>query len=88
MDGVRAGAVGALLLEGMDAVEPDAPGIAAIGREIGQRRRMAAGVPFLARGGAGVAADAKIEIDDEAELGLAGRGGRQAGHRSAPRLAP
>ena len=35
---------------------------------------MAAAVPFLAGGGAGVAADADVEIDDEAELFWPGSG--------------
>ncbi len=53
------------LLIGMDAVEPDAVGAAAIGLHVGQRRHVAAGVPFLAARHAGLAADAGIEVDDE-----------------------
>src|SRR5262249_51916273 len=41
----------------------------------------AAAVPFLAVDGAGMATDADIEIDDEAQLLRGGR--RQAGHRFA-----
>ena len=59
--------------------------LVAIRVEIGQRRRVAAGVPFLARGGAGMAADADVEVDDEAELFLARQLPRQRGHRAAPR---
>ena len=66
-------------LEAVDPVEPDAQGIRAIGIEIGERRHMAAAVPFLAVDGAGMTTDADVEIDDEAELLRAG--GRQAGHR-------
>jgi len=58
-------------LEGVDAVEPDAPGTIAIGVEIRQRAHMAARVPFLASRRAGMAADADIEIDDQPELLLA-----------------
>ena len=46
-----------------------APGnIGAVGMLVGQRRAIAAGVPFLAADHAGVAADADVEVDDQAEL--------------------
>ncbi len=64
-------------LIGMDAVEPDPVRLGAIGQEIGERRHMAAGIPFLAIDGASMAADADIEIDDEAEPAL----GRLRGER-------
>ncbi|GGC27376.1 hypothetical protein GCM10011504_01960 [Siccirubricoccus deserti] len=67
-------------LEAVDAVEPDALGAGRIGLEVGQRRAVAAGVPFLAVGGAGLAADTGVEVDDEAELLLAGGDFGQAGH--------
>ncbi len=66
MDGSRT--LSLAFLEGMNAVEPHAPGAVAIGVEIGQRPHMAAGIPFLACRRAGVAADADVEIDDEPEL--------------------
>src|SRR5260221_7684541 len=55
-------------LERMDAVEPDAVRLGAVGCQIGERPGVAAGVPLLAGDGAGVAADADVEIDDQAEL--------------------
>ena len=64
---MRLAALGGVL-EGVDAIEPHAVGARAIGIEIGQRRHLAAGVPFLAARHAGMAADAGVEIDDEAEL--------------------
>src|SRR5204863_9042313 len=82
MHGPRPGALA--LLEGMDAVEPHPPGAIAIGVEIRQRRHVAAGVPFLAGGGAGVAADAQIEVDNEPEFFLAGMRPRQIGHAASP----
>ena len=85
MHGARALALA--FLERMDAVEPHPPGALAIGVEIGQRRRVAAAVPFLAGGRAGMAADADIEIDDEAELFLARRRGRSVMAR-APAVRP
>src|SRR5207249_708766 len=63
IDRPRRGSV--TLLEGMDTVEPHAPGALAIGIEIGKRGHVAAGIPLLAGSGAGVAADADIEVDDE-----------------------
>ena len=68
-------------LEGMDAIEPHAAVVAAVGLEIRQRRRMAAGVPFLAVHRAGVTTDAGVEVDHQAELLRAGLGLRIAGHR-------
>src|SRR5437016_988491 len=81
MHGART--VALAVLEGMDAVEPHSPGSVAIGVEIRQRRHVSAGIPFLAGGGTGMAADAEVEIDDEAELFLAGIGLRQVGHSAA-----
>ena len=58
-------AVGALAhLEGMHAIEPGAMRISPIRVLVRERRRIAAGVPFLAVDRAGVAADAGVEIDD------------------------
>ena len=79
----RAAAVSAALLVGVDAVEPDAVGVAGIGIDVGERRHVAAGVPFLAARHAGLAADAGVEVDDEAELFL----GRAAAGSSSHRLA-
>src|SRR5437764_15419946 len=79
-------AVALTLLEGMDAVEPHAPGAVAIGIEVGQRRRMPPGIPFLAGGGAGMTADAQIEVDHQAELFLPGVCQRQIGHSAASRF--
>src|SRR5690348_5233950 len=75
-------AVGAVArFESVDAVEPDAERVRAIGIEIGQRRHLAAAVPFLAVHRTGVTADANVEVDDQAELLCAWR--RQARHRFA-----
>src|SRR5262249_49592743 len=62
------------------AVEPDAVDIAAIGIDVGQRRHVAARVPFLAGGDAGLTADTGVEIDDQAEpfVGLGGKAGHSA----------
>ena len=60
---------------------PQAPSL--IGVEIGQRRHVPADVPLLARGRAGVTADAEIEVDDETELFLTRNRARQVGHASA-----
>src|SRR5262249_12832662 len=78
IDGARALAFA--LLKGVDAVEPHAPGASAIGAKVGQGSRMPAGVPLLAGGGAGVAADADVEIDDEPELFGTRPWLRQRGH--------
>src|SRR5690606_28220843 len=80
MDSARSAGLGHHL-EGVNPVEPHARRLGAIGIGIGQRRRMAGGVPFLAVHRAGVTADADIEVDDQAEL-LLRRRGRQAGHGS------
>ena len=66
MHGAAVGAVAGL--EGVDAVEPHAQGIGAVGLAIGERRHVPAGVPLLAVDRAGVTADADVEIDDESEL--------------------
>src|SRR6185437_1101805 len=68
-------------LVGMDAVEPDAVGLAL---EVAQGPRVAARVPLLAVHRAGVTTDAGIEIDDEAKLLLTRDGFGQAGHDAAP----
>src|SRR5262249_36694651 len=72
--------------EGVHAVEPGTVRIDTVGVLIGERRGIAAAVPLLAAGGAGVAADTGIEVDDEAQL-FAGAGG-EGGHRSPPRAPP
>jgi hypothetical protein len=79
------GAAGRALadLVGVHAVEPDAVGLGPVRREIGQRRGDTAAVPLLAVHGAGMTADADVEIDDEAQSLLRGRG-RQAGHLASP----
>src|SRR6516162_5492832 len=78
IDGARALPVAFLVR--VDAVEPDAPGLRAIGVEIGQRSPRTAGIPLLAGGGTGVAAYTDIEVDDEPELLLARSRLRQRGH--------
>ena len=69
---------GRLHLIAVNAVEPRALGRCAIGVFVVERRRIALRVPFLAGGGAGLAADAGVEIDDEAELLLTGLRLREA----------
>ena len=55
-------------LEAVDAVEESAFGVGAVGVAVGERGEGAfAGVPLLAGDDAGVAADAGVEVDDEAE---------------------
>ena len=66
-------------LEGMDAIEPNATRFLAKGIKIGQGRHMATGIPFLAIDGAGMATDADIKIDDEAQAPCRGFGGKR-GH--------
>ena len=74
-------------LEGVDAVEPHAAGIGAVRVAVGQRRRMAGGVPLLAVHRAGMAADADVQVDDQAQLHRAGIA-RQAGHAPCPPPGP
>ena len=62
----------------MHPIEPDPLGLGAVGVLVGEGAEGAAVVPFLAGDGTGVAADAGVEIDDQAELAR-GRCG-QAGH--------
>jgi hypothetical protein len=81
VDGARSRAV--VDLVAVDAVEPGARRVHAIGVDVGQRRGVAAGVPLLAAHHAGLAADAGVEVDDEAEAG-GGRVVGQAGHRPSP----
>ena len=85
MDDLRR-AVRRLDLELVDAVQPGAGGLGAVCVLVAQRRAIAAGVPFLAADRAGMAADADIEVDDEAELAL-GRL-RQCRHPLPPRPDP
>ena len=55
-------------LEAVDVVEEGAIGVGAVGVAVGEGREAAARrVPFLAGDDAGVAADAGVEVDDEAE---------------------
>ena len=81
--GLDLGAVGQRLhLVAVDAVEEGARGVGAIGLLIRERRAVVLGVPALAGHDAGMAADAGVEIDHEAELlfGFAG----ERGHRVRP----
>src|SRR3546814_14759093 len=73
------------------AVEPYPRLILAVRLLVGQRPGDAAGVPFLAAGRAGVAADAGVQVDHQPELDLRRR--RQRGHgsvrwRSLPEPSP
>jgi hypothetical protein len=70
-----------LHLVAVHAIEEGARGVRAIGVVIAERRGIPAGVPLLAGCHAGMAADAGVEVDDEAELlrRLSG----QAGHARA-----
>ena len=77
----RAAAAVALGLEAVDAVEPGAVGGGAVGVRVGERAGVAAGVPGLAGRDAGVAADAGVEVDDQAQLLLARGDGGVLGHR-------
>ena len=65
--------------ECVDAVQPGAGDIRAIGILVRQRRAITPGIPLLAVDDAGVATDADIEIDDQPELFSAAFGGK-AGH--------
>ena len=56
-------------LEGLHAVEEGAGRIQPVGILVAQRPGRTGGVPFLATGHAGVAADADVQIDDQGELG-------------------
>jgi hypothetical protein len=69
----RARALALAFLKGVDAVEPHAPGILPIGIEIGQRRHVAPGIPFLAGSGTGMTANANVEVDHEPEFFVAGQ---------------
>ncbi len=92
------GRVGGFDLVGMDAVEKGALRLRPIGVR-SARGGLALGVPAFAGGDAGLAADAGVEVDDEAELD-GGRGGRvvmvralrwrrgRGAARPAPPLAP
>src|SRR5690606_11692353 len=67
-----------LQLVAVHAVEPHALRLLAVRTFVGQRPGDAAGVPFLAAGRAGMAADAGVEVDHQPELLLRWR--RQCGH--------
>ena len=79
----RAGAAVQFEFETVHPVEPDPVDRGAIGIEIGQRRRVSAGIPFLAVHRAGMATDADIEVDHQAQALFAAELG-QAGHRFSP----
>jgi hypothetical protein len=72
-------------LKRMDPVKPDAIGIFAKRVGIGQRGRVAAGIPFLAVHGTGMTADADIKVDDETEFFAGGVYGNLS-HFLSPRL--
>ena len=55
-------------LEAVDAVQPGPRRFGAVGRGVGQRRGRPHRVPRLAGDGAGMAADADIEVDDQAQF--------------------
>ena len=76
----RAAAAVALGLEAVDTVEEGAVRLRAIGIAVGQRAGVAAGVPGLAGGDAGVAADTGVEVDDQAQPFLARLNGGIFGH--------
>jgi hypothetical protein len=80
-DDIRVGAVAVRSrhLEGMDAVEPDAGRVRAVGIVVGERRGVAAGIPLLAVHGAGMTTHADVEVDDQPQLRL-GLAVGQAGH--------
>src|SRR3546814_1726062 len=65
-------------LVAVHAVEPYPRRILAVRLLVGQRPGDAAGVPFLAAGRAGVAADTGVQVDHQPELDLRRR--RQRGH--------
>ena len=67
-------------LVAVHAVQPSATGLRAVGVLVGERRRMAAGVPFLTSDHAGLAANAGVEVDHQAEP--PGRASRGAGWSS------
>src|SRR5690606_28648320 len=66
-------------LERVDPIEPCTRYVGSVGILVRQRVAVAAGVPLLARHGAGVTADADVEVDDQAEA-LRRRMDREAGH--------
>ena len=61
---VRAGAG----FVGVHAVQPDAIWMVLIRVEVAQRRGVAGGIPLLAVHRAGMAADAGVQVDDQAEF--------------------
>src|SRR5688572_18156736 len=72
----------------MDTVEQCAFGRRPIGLSVIERRRIALRVPFLARRGAGLAADTGVEIDDKTELFLIGLRGGKRRHARLPATSP
>ena len=60
--------------EGVNPVQPGARYVGAVGVLVGQRVAVAAGIPLLAIDDAGMAADADVQIDDEAEFFWCGKG--------------
>src|SRR5690606_32310094 len=66
-----------LQFEGVHEVQPRPLRLGPVGVLVRERRAVAAGVPLLAADRAGMAADADVEVDDEAELllGAVGEGG-------------
>jgi hypothetical protein len=82
VNGAAAPGLLALLGAHLVAVHPVQPGAglsAAVGVEVAERRRIAAGVPFLAADHAGMAADADVQVDHQAEA-LRRRNFWKAGH--------
>ena len=78
----HAGVVPALLfhLIAVDAVQPDAGRVRAIGVTVGERSRIALRVPLLAGGGAGLATHAGVEVNDETQFFLVGLRSWERGH--------
>ena len=58
----------AIGLEGLDPVEEGAGGPLAVSIQVLSAGRPRPGVPLLARGDAGMAADADIQVDDQSKL--------------------
>src|SRR5262249_29687528 len=54
--------------EGLHAVEKRPARVLAVGILVAERPRLAAVVPLLAAGDAGVAADTDVQVDDQSEL--------------------
>src|SRR5262245_48014682 len=71
-------------LVGMDTVEPSAVRISPVRVMIRERRRITAGVPLLATRRTCLTADARVEIDHQAELAVGCIG--ESGHGPNSRL--